>query len=414
MADKIELHMFDKHIGDIYKENDHIIMKQYENRVHLASPLMIPKDQEYFDSTALTFIDRVPGLISDSLPGSYGDTILNDFFEHNNNGKSPSVIDKLHFIGDRGLGALTFSPSNNPSKDEIETLNLKTMFEKARDLKHNKSFSSLHEALLVSAHSFVGGARAKAVASINLESKEVYLGNRNDVVPEGFIPAIIKYDDTEEGGKDKSLYSKLEYIYYLLAKESGIEMSDCYLLNAENRHHFVAKRFDYTDGKRFHVHSLAGLLHKDYNIPMSLSYEELFETARRLNASQSNKQLFKQMIFNFLYVNQDDHSRNFSFMCDDDFQWKATPAYDITFAKGKKQTIEHQLSLYGKPLSKIGIEEIVRLGNKYELNNEFMAETIEEMIDLRESKLGTYLKEYDISTEKRKQLIHEESKRNFD
>jgi len=356
----------------------------------------------------------VPGLISDSLPGSYGDAILNDFFEHNNNGKSPSVIDKLHFIGDRGLGALTFSPSNNPSAEEMQTLNLKTMFEQARELKNGKKFTSLHEALLVSAHSFVGGARAKAVASINLASKEVHLGHRNGFVPEGFIPAIIKYDDTEVGGKNKSLYSKLEYIYYLLAKESGIEMSDCYLLNAEDRHHFVAKRFDYVDGKRFHVHSLAGLLHKDYNIPMSLSYEELFETARRLNASQSHKQLFKQMIFNFLYVNQDDHSRNFSFMCDDNFQWKATPAYDITFAKGKKQTIEHQLTLYGKPLSKIGIDEIVRLGSKYEIDTKFMAETIEQMIELRESKLDTYLKEYDISAEKRKQLMDEVSKRNFE
>ena len=147
---------------------------------------------------------------------------------------------------------------------------------------------------------------------------------------------------------------------------------------------------------------------------MSLSYEELFETARRLNAGQSYKQLFKQMIFNFLYVNQDDHSRNFSFMCDDNFQWKASPAYDITFAKGKKQTIEHQLTLYGKPLSKIGIDEIVRLGSKYEIDTKFMAETIEQMIELRESKLDTYLKEYDISAEKRKQLMDEVSKRIFE
>lgn len=123
---------------------------------------------------------------------------------------------------------------------------------------------------------------------------------------------------------------------------------DCFLLESNNKHHFVTKRFDIDKGKKYHVHSLAGLLHIDYNIPRTVSYEALLRVAVKLDATKSLKQLFLQMLFNYMFVNQDDHARNFSFMCDSNFNWKATPAYDITYANGVKQTREHQLSLYGK------------------------------------------------------------------
>jgi serine/threonine-protein kinase HipA len=413
MKSSVSIYLFDKHIADMYQDGDSVYLRILSNLVFKASPLSIPKEAKELDTTHLTYLDKVVGFISDSLPGNFGNEILNNFFMLNKN-RYPTIIDKLLFIGDRGLGALSFKPAIDFDVNNSETIDLKEMFQKAKELKKGGDYHSLHSAFLVSAHSFVGGARSKAVGAINLKSKIVYLGNRNQKLPDGYISAIIKYDDTSDGDENKSTYSKLEYIYYLLATKAGIPMMDCYLLESNNKSHFITKRFDIDKTlKRYHVHSLAGLLHVDYNIPRTIGYEDLLRTAVKLGAQSSLKQLFLQMLFNYMFVNQDDHSRNFSFMCDESFRWKATPAYDITFAKGKKQTVEHQLSLYGKALSKIDIEDITTLAVEFSVDLEFVAHSLESMKKLRDEDLPRLLKEYDISKSKQIQLLNEVNKRDL-
>ena len=286
------------------------------------------------------------------------------------------------------------------------------MFLKAKELKKGGDYHSLQDAFLIGAHSFVGGARSKAVGAINLKTKEVFLGDRTTPLKDDFIHAIIKYDDISNNDENRSTYSKVEYIYHLLAKESGIDMEDCYLVQTDNKYHFITKRFDIEpSGKRYHVHSFAGLLHLDYNIPRAVGYEDLLRTAVKLGALGSLKQLFLQMLFNYMFVNQDDHSRNFSFMCDVDFKYKATPAYDLTFAKGEKQTVEHQLSLYGKALSKINIEDITTLALEFSIDLGFVAASLEKMKSLRDKKLPQFLKEYEVVISKQNQILEHVSKR---
>lgn len=322
------------------------------------------------------------------------------------------MSDKLLFIGNRGLGAITFEPSFEKENGSEQTIELKSMFEKVKELKQGKEYHSLQDAFLISAHSFVGGARSKAVCAVNLDTKMVFLGDRTKVLEDGFIHAIIKYDDTADGDENRSTYSKLEYIYHLLAKKCGIDMMDCYLIETEGKHHFVTKRFDIEpSGKRYHVHSLAGLLHIDFTLPRTIGYEDLLRTAVKLGALSSLKQLFLQMLFNYMFVNQDDHSRNFSFMCDKDFKYKATPAYDITFAKGEKQTAEHQLSLYGKALSQINIDDIVTLATEFSIDLESVASSLENMQQLRSNELPMLLKEYDVQEFKQKQIIFQSKQR---
>jgi serine/threonine-protein kinase HipA len=154
-------------------------------------------------------------------------------------------------------------------------------------------------------------------------------------------------------------------------------------------------------------------LHNDYNIPRQIGYEDLLRTAVKLGAIESLKQLFSQMIFNYMFVNQDDHSRNFSFMCDMDFKWRATPAYDLTFAKGKKQTVEHQLLLYGKNLSQINLEDIARLADEFSIDLEFVSNLIENIKILRQNELPILLKTYAVKEEKVKQVLAEVNKRTF-
>ncbi|PID48358.1 MAG: phosphatidylinositol kinase [Proteobacteria bacterium] len=410
---KISIHIFDEHVANMYQDGDRIYLEQIKDLCYKVSPLMISKTQKEIETTDLKHLESVAGFISDSLPGHFGDEILQNFFLKNLN-KYPSVSDKLLFIGNRGLGALTYEPSLQKEYDMSQTMELKTMFERAKELKKGGDYHSLQDAFLISAHSFVGGARSKAVGAINLSSKEVYLGDRTKPLRDDFMHCIIKYDDTAGGNENKSTYSKIEYIYYLLAKKSGIDMMDCHLVEADGKYHFVTKRFDIDEkAKRYHVHSLAGLLHLNYNEPRLIGYEDLLRTAVKLGAFGSLEQLFLQMLFNYMFVNQDDHIRNFSFMCDRDFKWRATHAYDISFAKGKKQTIEHQLSLYGKALSQINLDDISTLATEFSIDLEFVANSLEFMSGLREDLLPKLLKEYEIDPLKQKQILYESFLRDF-
>lgn len=410
---KISIYLFNKHIADMHQDADRVYLKQINGLCHKASPLMISSDVEHIETTSLSFQAQVAGFISDSLPGSFGDDILNEFFLKQSN-RYPTVSDKLLFIGQKGLGALEFKPSIYTDEKTEETIELNKLFEESKKLKRGSEYHALQDSFLVAAHSFVGGARSKAVALINLDTKTVLVGDKNRACDEGYIHAIIKYDDTANDDENKSTYSKIEYIYYLIAKEAGIEMSDCHLLEAKGKYHFVTKRFDIEpNGKRYHVHSLAGLLHKDYNLPREIGYEDLLRTAVKLGATNSLKQLFSQMLFNYMFVNQDDHCRNFSFMCDEDFVWRATPAYDLTFAKGRKQTVEHQLSLYGKALSKIDLDDIVQLATEFSVDLEFVEKMMNTLKLLRDKTLPNLLNEYKVDKNKVGQILEEANKRTF-
>ncbi len=413
MDKKVSLYLFEKHIADIYQVDDRVYLRQFDSAAFAASPISIAKDITDIETTSLVYQERVAGFVSDSLPGSFGNEILDKFFEQNNSGEKPTIIEKLLFIGNRGLGALEFRPAHKLGETIEKTLSLKDIYEEAKRLKKGTNFKSIHSAFLVSAHSFVGGARSKAVVAVNIETNEIYLGDRTKEPPKGFIPAIVKYDDTGDGDENKSTFSKLEYIYYLLAKESGINMMGCYLLESQNKHHFVTKRFDIDNGKRYHVHSLAGLLHVDYNIPRTVGYEELLRVAVKLGATNSLQQLFLQMLFNYMFVNQDDHARNFSFMCGNDYKWRATPAYDITFAKGVKQTKEHQLSLYNKALSTITLQDVVTLATEFSIDLEFVSKSITKMKMLRDTQLPNLMIEYNVNKKKQTQVLQAIDERDF-
>ncbi len=413
MDKKVGLYLFEKHIADIYQMDDRVYLRQFDSAAFNASPISIAKDITDIETTSLVYQERVAGFVSDSLPGSFGNEILDRFFEQNNSGEKPTIIEKLLFIGNQGLGALEFRPAHRFNEGVEKILALKDIYEEAKKLKRGNAFKSIHSAFLVSAHSFVGGARSKAVVAINLDTNEVYFGDRTKEPPIGFLPAIVKYDDTQDGDENKSTYSKLEYIYYILAKESGINMMDCYLLESNNKHHFVTKRFDIDKGNKFHIHSLAGLLHVDYNIPRIVGYEELLRVAIKLGATQSLKQLFLQMLFNYMFVNQDDHARNFSFMCGSDYKWKVTPAYDITFAKGVKQTKEHQLILNGKALSQITLQDVVNLATEFSIELEFISDSITKMKALRDTKLPKLMQEYQVSKQKQGQVLEAVMSRDF-
>lgn len=199
-----------------------------------------------------------------------------------------------------------------------------------------------------------GGARAKVVIAYNRQTEEVRSGQVE--APPGFSHWILKFDGVS-GNKDKELddpkgYCAIEYAYSLMAKDCGIEMMECHLLEENERRHFLTKRFDRSDsGDKIHMLSLAGMAHYDFNDPAANSYEEAFQVMRRLGLpKEQHEQQFIRMAFNILARNQDDHVKNIAFLMDRRGRWRLSPAYDLTYSYNPDGlwTARHQMSMNGR------------------------------------------------------------------
>ena len=133
---------------------------------------------------------------------------------------------------------------------------------------------------------------------------------------------IIKFDEHSDVPT-----TRIEYSYYLMAKDAGLNMMPSYLMEGDTVAHFLTERFDRKDGKKIHIQTLAAMN------PSSDSYEDLFDTACRIGILPSEqKQLFLLTVMNVLGGNVDDHNKNFSFLMDEDGVWHTAPAYDYTFS----------------------------------------------------------------------------------
>ena len=335
--------------------------KKFISKAWELSPLKMPlKYGAVYSFPALNreTYKGLPGLLADSLPDKFGNALINKWLaEQGRSADSYNSIERLLYQGKRGMGALEFEPaerfiSNASSKIELQSLievaqralsdkaELNTGLQDEEDLKQ-----------IIKVGTSAGGARAKAVIAYNQKTGEIRSGQLN--APDGFTHWLIKLDGvTNQNLGDPEHFGQIEYAYYQMAKECGIEMSESHLLKENNRHHFLTRRFDRTDsGEKLHLQTLCGLAHFDFNMPGYYSYEQLFQTMRDLRLPYSAmEQMYKRMIFNVVARNQDDHAKNFSFLMDKNGIWQLAPAYDMTFAYNSTGnfTSQHQLSINGK------------------------------------------------------------------
>ena len=196
-----------------------------------------------------------------------------------------------------------------------------------------------------------GGQRAKAIIAYNKDTGEVRSGQVE--APEGFDYYLIKLDgvSAQAGFKATENYGRLEYSFYKLAKECSIEMSECSLIEENGRAHFLTKRFDRVDGKKIHMQTLCGISHFDFRLHRAYSYEQAFNVMRELRLPYSAaKEMFRRMVFNVVVRNQDDHTKNISFLMGGDGVWRLSPAYDMGYAYNPNGgwTSTHQMSINGK------------------------------------------------------------------
>lgn len=308
-----------------------------------------------------TFL-ALPGLLVDSLPDKFGDKIINTWLARNNlKPSSFSPVERLCYIGKRGMGALEFSPYRNPSnlnrlvKVDIEELTLLTQQITKYQQQLNTTIAEAalgnNDALahVMRVGTSAGGAKPKAVIALN-DKGDIRSGQTH--VPEGFDHWILKFDiiNDERQGEPKG-YGRIEYAYYLMAKEAGVYIAESQLLEAGNRAHFLTKRFDRVHNEKMHMLSLCGLAHLDFNLTGAYSYEQAIGVMRSLKGIgyPDVEQQYRRAIFNVIARNCDDHTKNISFLMDKNGKWSLSPAYDVTYVYNLNARANgHQMSLAGK------------------------------------------------------------------
>ncbi len=325
------------------------------------SPILMPVRQgriySFSDIGRETF-KGLPGMLADSLPDTYGRALFDRWLALTGR-SSGNAVETLCFLGKRCMGALEFEPAMDAPYSPDVRIELDSLVEVASEaLSEKEEFgANLEEdrkaaiAEIVRLGTSAGGQRAKAIIAYNPLTGEVRSGQIE--APEGFDYYLIKLDGVtaEAGFRETQNFGRLEYSFYRLVKECGIEMSDCSLIEENGRAHFLTKRFDRQNGEKIHMQTLCGIAHYDYRNLRSYSYEQAFNVMRALRLPYSQAQeMYRRMVFNVVIRNQDDHTKNISFLMDRQGKWALSPAYDMGFAYNPKGgwTAQHQMSINGK------------------------------------------------------------------
>jgi serine/threonine-protein kinase HipA len=371
MATVAEVRLWGRTIGAVsVEEGTHVSAFQYDpaflaSGIELA-PITMPLSRRIYQFPSLPEVSfhGLPGLLADSLPDKFGNALIDAWLA--TQGRRPetfNAVERLCYIGIRGMGALEFAPAKGPPLQRSAKIQVDELVKLASEvLTHRASLQvsfapgRRHEGLqeMLRVGTSAGGARAKAIVAWNRNTNEVRSGQVQ--APAGFDYWLLKFDGVS-ANKDKELedpkgYTVIEYAYALMAADAGIEMSECRLMEEGGRRHFMTRRFDrLSDGGKLHMQSLAALAHFDFNSAGAYSYEQAFDLMKRLGLSmREREQQFRRMAFNVVARNQDDHVKNIAFLMDKAGAWSLSPAFDVTYAYNPagSWTSRHQMTINGK------------------------------------------------------------------
>jgi serine/threonine-protein kinase HipA len=331
-----------------------------------VSPLQMPVTggRVYrFPELAEGSFGGLPGLLADSLPDRFGNALIDAWLAaQDRTPESFDAVERLCYIGRRGMGALEFEPATGPDPTTDDELDVAALVELAGEVLAQRADLSaslaaperrraMQEILRVGTSA--GGARPKALIAWNPETEEVRSGQVG--APPGFEYWILKFDGVEDRSRDLGRskgYGTIEWAYSELARDAGIEMTSCRLLAEGDRRHFMTRRFDRAaDGDKIHMLSLAALAHLDFELGQAHSYEQSFQVIRRLGLSaEAAEEQFRRMVFNVVGRNQDDHVKNVAFLMNRHGEWSLSPAYDLVYSFNPRGrwTAVHQMSINGK------------------------------------------------------------------
>lgn len=395
----VRVKMWGTTVGYLHQDDNGMVGFQYDEDFLKSnieiSPVKMPLSTATYTFPALpeqTF-HGLPGMVADSLPDKFGNIVINRYLEsQERTADSLSVIEKLCYTGKRGMGALEYEPSQELTTMN-ETVDLDALTKLASEILSEKEQIHIEKndnlmAQLMECGSSVGGARAKTLIAWNPETNDIRSGQIN--AGKGYEYWLLKFDNIKNN-KDKDSrpddgeYTKVEYAYYLMALDAGIEMSECRLYNENGSAHFMTKRFDRkgVKGEKLHMQSLCALAHMDFNSPRVYSYEEAFAVMKQLKLPYSDfVQLFRRMVFNEYAKNYDDHTKNISFLMDKKGVWSLSPAYDITFSYRKDSiwVSAHQMLINGKS-DNITKEDMLKVAEKAGIKKSDVVKSIDQIIN---------------------------------
>lgn len=368
------------------------------------SPLKLPRRKGVFvfPELAKGTYRGLPGMLADSLPDEFGNALIDVWLSlRGRRSGSFNPIERLCYIGERGMGALEFRPAKYRGRLSDVPIEIEDMVKLAslvltdrKKLSENflqKDEKKLKEALtnLLVVGASAGGARAKCNIAYNEKTGEVRSGQLKSA--KEFTYWLLKLDGISSS-KDGQLhepqgYGRIEFAYYLMAKDCGIEMSESRLFEENGRAHFMTKRFDrLEEGNKLHMQSLCALGHYDFNMSGAYSYEQalqIIQTIVTTGTKEALEQQFRRAVFNIIGRNQDDHTKNISFLMDRTGTWRLSPAYDVVYSYNPKGewTNKHQMSLNGKR-DNFSLNDLIEFGEKADLKKIKAKKIISEIADV--------------------------------
>lgn len=394
-----EVYLWGTRIGYVVQENYNSIARfNYDEKfiksgIEIA-PIMMPLANRVYSFTNLSVetFKGLPGLLADSLPDKFGTKLIERYLSDSGRDISTfSSIEKLCYVGQRGMGALEYVPANKDIDISNMTVDIDALTKLASDIltERKKLRIDRNESVmsqLIKVGTSAGGARAKAVIAWNEETDDIMSGQIE--AGKGYGYWLLKFDGIENN-KDKGEkaddpeYTRIEYAYYMMAKDAGIDMSECRLYQENGRHHFMTKRFDRDEitGNKIHMQSLGAIAHYDFNEPGAHSYEQATHIMYQLGLKQQEiEKLYRRMVFNVIARNQDDHVKNISFLMDRQGRWSLSPAYDVTYAYDRSNLwlARHQMSINGKT-ENYNLDDILMSGKQMNISRAKALNIIEEV-----------------------------------
>ena len=267
---------------------------------------------------------KLPAFLADSLPDAWGNQLF-DLWRMQNHLSNSDItpLDKLSFIGKRGMGALEFIPEQSRER-KAEKIDIKSLADLAERIYNERESvrilpeESITMQSLLTVGTSAGGRQPKAIIAISRDNGEIRSGQISGLKDYDYY--LLKF------GNSQFCSAEIEMAYYEMATNAGIRMMPSELYTIDGNNHFITKRFDREDDKKIYTQTLAAIS------PDADSYEQLISVCRKLHLPEADcQEVFRRMVFNILANNTDDHNKNFSFIMDENGAWKLSPAYDITY-----------------------------------------------------------------------------------
>lgn len=313
------------------------------------------------------------GIFADSLPDGWGLLLMDRMLAQKGiNFSSIGSVERLAYMGNRAMGALSYHPDTGEQHQTNQLISLNQLAQDAQQI-YQGSVKEVSQQLHLTGGS-PGGARPKAIIGISKiddsNDNQRMIDGQKAIAGYGDLPANFQHWLVKFPTEDKSKYEGvIEHIYAQMAQSAGINFGPTILIETQNNGGFFAtKRFDRQtakDGthhnKKVHMHTLAGLVHADFRLP-DCDYQTLIKATSFVTHSHHDcVEAFRRMIFNILCGNKDDHTKNFSYLMDDDSEWRLSPAYDITFNQGINGHHSMSVSGFGQDIPRQAIDKVAAL-----------------------------------------------------